>query len=362
MNDAVDFQVRRDDLRTTRLCDVAPAQLEPESGQALLRVDHFAFTANNITYAVAGDMLSYWNFFPAERGWGRVPVWGFADVIASRCDGVREGSRLYGYYPMSTHLIVQPVQANDAGFIDGAAHRAPMAGAYNQYRSVGRELAAAGGEEAQMLLQPLFVTAFLIDDFLAENRFFGARAVVLSSASSKTSFALAHQLTRRGGVEVIGLTSPRNAAFVASLGCYDRALTYGDLSPLEAGERAVFVDMAGNGAVQSAVHHHYGVNLVHSLSVGITHWQDAKRETGLPGAEPSFFFAPNQLRKRFHDWGPEGFQERIHSAFGVFRGLADRALRVVRGRRADVVRVYLEMLDGNAPPDAGYVLSLHAGG
>jgi hypothetical protein len=362
MHDAVDFQVRRDDLRTTRLCDVPSAQLEPDRGQALLRVDHFAFTANNITYAVAGDMLSYWNFFPAERGWGRVPVWGFADVVASRCDGVREGARLYGYYPMSTHLVVQPVHANDAGFIDGAAHRAAMAGAYNQYRAIGAELAAAGGEEAQMLLQPLFVTAFLIDDFLAENQFFGARTVILSSASSKTSFGLAHQLSQRGGVNVIGLTSPRNAEFVTGLGCYDRALPYGDLSALDPGQRAIFVDMAGNGAVQSAVHHYFGANLVHSLSVGITHWQDAKRETGLPGAEPSFFFAPNQLRKRFHDWGPEGFQERIQTAFGTFRGLADRALRVVRGGRGDVQRVYLEMLEGSARPDEGYVLSLQAGG
>jgi hypothetical protein len=362
MNDAVDFQVRRDDLRTTRLCDVPPEQLEPKPGQALLRVDHFAFTANNITYAVAGDMLSYWNFFPAEPGWGRIPVWGFADVVASRCDGVREGARFYGYYPMSTHLVVSPVHANDAGFIDGAAHRSPMAGAYNQYRAIGDEIAAAGGEEAQMLLQPLFVTAFLIDDFLAENRFFGARAVVLSSASSKTSFALAHRLSRRTGIAVIGLTSPRNTAFVNRLGCYDRALPYGDLSPLDPRERAIFVDMAGNGAVQSAVHHHYGANLVHSLSVGVTHWQDAKRETGLPGAEPSFFFAPNQLRQRFHDWGPDGFADRIQSAFGAFRGLADRALRVVRGSRGDVSRVYLATLEGHAPPDEGYVLSLHARG
>jgi hypothetical protein len=362
MNDAVDFQVRRDDLRTTRLRGVPAAELEPASGQALLRVDHFAFTANNVTYAVAGDLLSYWNFFPAERGWGRVPVWGFADVVASRCDGVREGARFYGYYPMSTHLVVEPVHANNAGFIDGAAHRAPMAGAYNQYRAVGPELAAAGGEEAQMLLQPLFVTAFLIDDFLAENRFFGARAVVLSSASSKTSFALAHQLSRRGGVEVIGLTSPRNAAFVTGLGCYHRTLAYGDLSPLDPSQRAIFVDMAGNGAVQSAAHHHYGANLVHSLSVGMTHWQEAKRESDLPGAEPSFFFAPNQLRKRFQDWGPDGFQERIRTAFETFRGLADRALRVVRGGRGDVQRVYLETLEGHAAPDQGHVLSLRSGG
>src|SRR5262249_56453129 len=142
--------------------------------------------------------------------------------------------------------VVEPVHANAAGFIDGAAHRAPMAGAYNQYRTVGAELAAAGGEDAQMLLQPLFVTAFLIDDFLAGNRFFGARTALLSSASSKTSFALAHQLSRRGAIEVVGLTSPRNAAFVAGLGCYDRVLPYGDLGALDASVPALFVDMAGN--------------------------------------------------------------------------------------------------------------------
>jgi hypothetical protein len=358
MSDGVDFEVRRDDLRTTRLTPTPSARLEPADGQALLRVDHFAFTANNITYAAAGDLLSYWNFFPAESGWGRVPVWGFADVVASRCAGVREGARYYGYYPMSTHLRVEPANANEAGFIDGAAHRAAMAGAYNQYRATSAD-PAPGDEEAQMLLQPLFVTAFLIDDALAESRFFGARTAVLSSASSKTAFGLAHQLAQRGGIEVVGLTSPRNAAFTAGLGCYHRVLPYGELAALDPAAPALFVDMAGNGAVQSAVHHHFGANLVHSLSVGLTHWEHTKRESDLPGAQPGFFFAPDQLRKRFRDWGAEGFQQRVGAAFAAFRGLADRALRVVRGRRADVQRVYLDTLEGRAAPDQGHVLSLH---
>jgi hypothetical protein len=359
MNDAVDFLVRRDDLRTTRFAESPSADLAPADGQALLRVDHFAFTANNITYAVAGDQLSYWNFFPAERGWGRIPVWGYADVVASRCAGLADGARLYGYYPMSTHLIVEPVHVNAGGFIDGAAHRASMAGAYNQYRAVSP--GDRRGEHAQMLLQPLFVTAFLIDDFLAEQKFFGARTAVLSSASSKTAFGLAHQLAQRKGIEVIGLTSPRNADFVAGLGCYHRVLPYGELGALDAGTPALFVDMAGNGAVQSAVHHHFGAKLVHSLSVGLTHWEHRKRETDLPGAQPSFFFAPNQLRKRFGDWGPEGFQQRIGDAFAAFRGLADRALRVVRGGRADVQRVYLDTLEGRTAPDEGHVLTLNGG-
>jgi uncharacterized protein DUF2855 len=361
MNDAVDFQVRRDDLRTTRVVEIEPARLELEQGQALLRVGHFAFTANNVTYAVAGDQLSYWNFFPAPSGWGRVPVWGFGDVVASRSRGVAEGTRVYGYFPMSTHLVVDPLNPNEAGFIDGAAHRKAMAGAYNQYRATTPR-PRAGDEESQMLLQPLFVTAFLIDDYLAESRFFGARSAVLSSASSKTSFGLAYQLARRDGIEVIGLTSPRNAAFVEGLGCYHRVVPYGEIGSLDPASPALFVDIAGNGAVQSAVHHHFDANLVHSLSVGLTHWEHGKRETNLPGAEPSFFFAPNQLRKRFTDWGPDGFQERIGTAFTAFRGLADRALRVVRGGRTDVARVYLETLEGRTPPDEGHVLSLHTPG
>jgi hypothetical protein len=213
-----------------------------------------------------------------------------------------------------------------------------------------------------MLLQPLFVTAFLIDDDLAEHDFFGARTAVLSSASSKTAIGLAYQLAQRGAVEVVGLTSPRHTGFVAGLGCYDRVLSYGEIAALDAGRPALFVDMAGNGEVQSAVHHHFGANLVHSSSVGLTHWEHGKRESGLPGAEPTFFFAPARLTKRFADWGPAGFSERIGAAFGAFSGLAQRALHVVRGGRSDVERVYREMLEGRAAPEAGHVLTLQARG
>ena len=66
----IDFVVDRNDLRRVE-CVAAPPPAELESGRVLLRVDAFAFTANNVTYAVAGDMLSYWSFFPARAGWGR---------------------------------------------------------------------------------------------------------------------------------------------------------------------------------------------------------------------------------------------------------------------------------------------------
>ncbi|MDX6599638.1 MAG: hypothetical protein QOE87_3525, partial [Gaiellales bacterium] len=80
-----DFLVKRDDLHGCRIVETEPPALE--DGQALLRVDSFGLTANNVTYAVFGDAMSYWSFFPAEEGWGRVPMWGFAEVEASEAEG-----------------------------------------------------------------------------------------------------------------------------------------------------------------------------------------------------------------------------------------------------------------------------------
>jgi len=59
------FQVRKDDFLTQRLVPLgADATDSPLAlGQIRLAVDSFSFTANNITYAAAGDMLGYWQFF-----------------------------------------------------------------------------------------------------------------------------------------------------------------------------------------------------------------------------------------------------------------------------------------------------------
>ena len=72
----------------------------------------------------------------------------------------------------------------------------------------------------QALLRPLFVTSWLIDDFLDDNAFFGTTAkpgvpgvMLLSSASSKTAYGTAFALAQRQGIEVVGLTSPGNLAF-----------------------------------------------------------------------------------------------------------------------------------------------------
>jgi hypothetical protein len=80
-----DFLVKRNDLRECRVVESPPPELE--SGQALLRVKTFGLTANNVTYAVFGEAMNYWDFFPTEdEGWGRVPMWGFAEVERSEAE------------------------------------------------------------------------------------------------------------------------------------------------------------------------------------------------------------------------------------------------------------------------------------
>jgi hypothetical protein len=360
---SLDFLVRRDDWGDCRFRTAAIPPLE--DGQALLRVDRFALTANNVTYALAGDLLDYWGFFPAgEPGMGRIPVMGFGDVVASRQPDLSEGVRVFGFFPMSSHLLVQPEAVGATGFADGAAHRAKHAPTYRQYTRVDADPLYEGtaSEDALMLLRGLFLTGFLIDDFLDESGFFGAPQVVVTSASSKTSIALAFQLARREGVRSIGLTSVRNRGFVERLGYYDDVVLYEDVAKLAASAPAVLVDMAGNAEVRKAVHQRFGERLVHHCAVGATHWSKGGGEEDLPGAKPAFFFAPARIVQRSKDWGPGGFQKRVGEGWRRFETASRAWLRVERGAGpAEVERVYRELLAGRARPEAGHVLSLSAG-
>lgn len=339
-----------------------PAPGDLAAGQVLFRVDRFAFTANNISYALAGDMLRYWDFFPAREGCGRIPTMGFGDVVASRHPEVAEGTRCFGFYPMSRYLVIEPSHATATQIVDGVAHRQGLAPAYNQYSPAKADaLYAADREDPLMLMRGLFMTSFLAEDFLAESSHHGARQVLITSASSKTSIALAFVVAQRGSAKAVGLTSARNLDFVRQLGFYDEVRLYEDVASLSADEPTVLVDMAGDATVNAAAHRHFGDALRYHCNIGATHWdaRAAAPDEGLPGAKPEFFFAPGQIQKRSQDWGPEGLQERLGGAWGAFCDASDAWLRVVRGYgREAVEQVYLDTLAGRTRPAEGHVISL----
>ena len=208
----MDLEVRLVEPGTVRAVHADAVELA--EGQVLLAVDTFGLSTNNVTFAVTGDLLGYWRLFPAsEPGWGRVPVFGFADVAASRHPEVAEGTRVFGYLPMSEHLVVAPAKVDDRGFLDGSSHRRDvMATVWNHYQRIAEGTARA--DAVRSLLRPLFVTAFLIDDYLDDHDGFGADVVVITSASAKTAIATAHQLRSRGALRVVGLTSAAHVATV----------------------------------------------------------------------------------------------------------------------------------------------------
>jgi hypothetical protein len=350
----MDFLVRRDDLRRCRFAETEPP--EPGPGEAVLALERFGLTSNNVTYAVMGDAMSYWKFFPAEEGWGRIPVWGFAHVAASAHADLPEGARVYGYFPVSTHLVVRPRPADGGGFVDATPHRVDLPAVYNAYVPAAAEPAA--GEDSQLLFRPLFGTSFLIDDMLDEQGFHDASSVWLSSASSKTALGTAFMLSRRDRIKVVGLTSAGRADFVRGLGVYDRVVSYDELEGA-ATERAVYVDVSGDAELRGRVHRHLGHALAYDCAVGASHWDRVFADPGpLPGPAPELFFAPARFAKRVEDWGAGGLQERTGAAWAPFAEWAAGWLQVEHGAGpADIERRYLELVEGSAPPEAGYVLA-----
>ena len=355
------LEVTRKNLEQARLVELPDAdKVQLADGEALIRVNSFGLTANNITYGVAGDIIGYWQFFPASGEHGRIPVWGIGAVLRAGNTELVEGAEYYGYYPMSSYLVVRPGQISDRGFVDIAEHRTGLPPAYNQYSLMTEANGFDRRHDAhRQVYYPLFVTGFILDDWLADNDFFGAEKIILSSASSKTAFSLAFLLKRNRQCHVIGLTSEQNRKFVQDMGIYDEVATYDEVEQVTKG-KAAFVDMAGNPQVRARVHHHFGEDLVCSSGVGVTHWESRSdgKESSLPGARPSMFFAPDQIQKRSKEWGPARLQQEMQRAWSAFLDSVDDWAGIHEARGGDaMLAAYRKVLQG-APPNQSQICFL----
>ncbi len=349
MTTITEFRVARDDLSRTK---IATREIEVGDGEILCRVDRFALTANNITYAAHGGDMRYWDFFPAPDGWGIVPVWGFADVVASRCDGVAPGTRLYGYWPMASHAVLAPVKVGAKGLVDGASHRAGLAAVYNGYQNATGD-ALIGDERIYALFRPLYLTSFLLADVYADED----AQFVLSSASSKTALGMAQALRARGR-RVVGLTAARNVAFVVATGFYSSVIAY---DALDAVPRVptIYVDFAGDRGLRRRVHTHFDDVLVKSVVVGDTHIGTADGEGAMPGPRPDFFFAPTHLATRLRETTPGGFLERYASGWRGFLAATAPWLCLVEADGANAVTAHFAaFVAGRVDPAEGVMLRL----
>lgn len=355
---------RRDAIGET-LIDTTPLPEAARPGEAILAIDRFAITANNMTYAAYGDSMKYWDFFPTGiDGWAMTPAWGFADVTASGVDGLSAGDRVYGFLPMASHLCVRPGHVTARGFTDDAPHRGSLPVLYNQYiRTSADATHHADRENLICIVRPLFTTSFVLADFLAANDYFGATRVIISSASSKTAYGTAYCLAEMGQLELVGLTSQRNVAFVEGLGCYGRACAYDHVESLDPATATVYVDFSGDVELRRRIHEHLRDQLRHNALIGSTLGVRFERDTSLPGPRPTFFFAPTQIKRRREEWGMERFLEKLNAIQDKFMTRASSGaspwIRVTTHQGlAAAATIVAELVAGKAAADAGHVVLL----
>jgi hypothetical protein len=352
-------------------------------GEIRLRVDRFAVTANNISYAGAGDLLGYWDFFPSTdpSTWGRVPAVGYAEIVESRHPDLALGGRYHGWFPMAETVTFTATATRD-GFRDDGSHRQAHAPIYRAYtrtdldpldpRAHGDD--ADDGEDRHALLRVLLLTGFLADEFFADSGgataggaapFFGAEQVVVLSASSKTAIGFAQRAAQRDGLAVVGVTSARNAPFVASLGWYDTVVTYDAIDDADAGVPlvdSVVIDMAGNPDVLAAVHQRLGERIKHSMMIGRSHHDavPSANAGSLPGPQPQFFFAPTELDRLVESWGGAEYRRRTTEATHEFIDASRRWMTIDERRGPDgPASAWEAVYGGEIGPDVGVIASFH---
>ncbi|QDH34674.1 DUF2855 family protein [Porphyrobacter sp. YT40] len=356
---AEQVHVRKGALTDAALVEVPLAPLA--DGAVRLAIESFSVTANNVTYAVAGDSFKYWDFFPAPKGQGIVPMWGHARVVESRHPDIAVGERVYGYLPMASHLDVLPGRVSAGGFMDTAAHRQPMSPVYNSYTRLAADPEHDPAREAErMIFGPLFRTGFLIEYFLRCEDWFGAEQLIVTSASSKAALGLASVARQSSpGVKRIGLTSRGNVAFVEATGLYDEIVAYDDLERVPV-LRSVSVDFAGNAELLARIHRHFEDALAHSALVGMTHIE-ARSTFGagdaLPGPKPQLFFAPDHAVAFFKAHGPEEGGRLVAAAWHEFLKAADGTVAIERHKGLAAARdVFAAMVAGQIDPAKGIVI------
>ena len=339
-------------------------------GEIIVEIESFAFTSNNVTYGVAGEMMGYWKFFPStkdpENIWGCIPMWGFAKIKHSNNEELKTGERLFGYFPASNILVMKPIKVSQKTFIDGQDHRKDLPPVYNNYiRLINEDSYNKDNDNLRALLFPLHITSFCLCDYLQYEDYLGAEQIIIVSASSKTAIGLAQGLHReKGGPEIVGLTSKRNLDFVKDLNSYDHVITYDELDNINIDSPAVMVDMAGNREILGKLHSSLGNKMIKCITVGMTHWDNETTADDTMGQlmnreRTEFFFAPDHIQKRISEWGTEGYNQKTSSFMDTRAEQSKSWMNIKEVSGLDnFLSTYDNVIQGDINPNEGIIVNI----
>jgi NADPH:quinone reductase-like Zn-dependent oxidoreductase len=353
------LQVERSDVSSSRLLDV-PAP-EPGAGELVLRTSLVAVTANTTAYAELGETLRYFDFYPvADPRWAVAPLWGFGDVVASRVDGVAEGTRVYGFVPAASHALLRPEVVSEGRFRDRSGLRAELPTAYNNYWATDLDpsYVPADREDLQVVFRPLFITSWALADWLVDGSALTADRVLISSASSKTAYGAALLLHARSErPRLVGLTSAGNLEYVTGLGVYDEVVTYDDAASLTPIGTSLYVDLAGSADVRASLRAALGASLQREVVVGLTHHEGLPEEDASGATE--FWFAPEHLAARGREWGPGVLHQRFSADYRAALPTLESWVRVRRASGPEAFRsAWEDVLAGRVTGGAAPVIDL----
>ncbi|MDM7860276.1 DUF2855 family protein [Alteromonas sp. ASW11-36] len=350
------IEIQKDALVNVRQVETT-IHLDENPNAVLLEVEQFGLSANNITYALLGERFGYWGFFPGSKGYGIIPVWGFAKVVESNTSALTVGERVYGYLPMGSHLLVHADKITAAGFSDNHPQRRSISPVYDHYMRCNADPSFSEAAMAWILtFRPLFTTSFVLAYALVDKLSTDKDKVWLTSASSKTAYGTAQILKAlKPELTVIGVTSPPQREFVTQSDCYDEVKTYDEASQGGIENADWILDFAGDQKrlIQWRAGHEDAS--AKTILIGATDIQaQGLREKTSVG---HVFFAPDEVRKYNKEWGPETFQKRYAEHWQDFVKHFSTLLHTQQHHGAQaIVQLYQQFLEGNIKPTDMHVL------
>ncbi|WP_051539541.1 DUF2855 family protein [Sulfitobacter sp. 20_GPM-1509m] len=274
-----------------------------EDGEARFALESFALSANNVTYVQTAGDFGYDKLFDNPAGRMIPPVWGYATVVESR-SALEIGSRWYGLWPAGSHLTVRPKMTR-AGFLDVTARRTALNPLYNGYLPGGPD--DTREQITQASLRPLHFLAYVVSRDLKHELKRYAR-VVVTSASSKTSTALAWELR---DLNPIGLTSAKRVGFVQGTGFWTRVLPYTRTTDIGAGS-VVVLDVAGSEDILTTIRTRPDFGETRVVGIGFTHPVSAR------ASERELFFAPDRVAAVVARLGAAAFERDLEESARQF--------------------------------------------
>ena len=288
--------------------------------------------------------MRYWDCFPGPEedgvAWGRVPVWGFGDVVESTAPGVAEGTRVYGYFPLADELVVTPGRIDDQGFSDTTPSREAIPSVYARYAVTDADRVyrtrARGPADAAVAPVRHLVRGRRLPRRprpLRRRHGGGLQRLVQDGHRRRLPAGRAGRCRRRRP-DLARATPTSSGPSAATTGPHLRRgrPTWPPDRPSTStwpGARTSPTPSTPGSATTSATRWWW------ATPTGTTPPPGTGR---LPGPSPEFLFAPDQIAKRRADWGRDGFEAAVAGAWEPLRPLdrrvADAPPRVRRRRRS----------------------------